>query len=106
MNALPPVTLITDHACIRARERYGLSLSAQDIGKIKAMCSRRTIVRTDSRGTVHLIVYRRIAMAPVIRGDVIVTFLPEGALYSARLKRKRHDAFVRCRGKVKGRRPA
>lgn len=103
MSALPPISLVTEHAQVRALERYGMRLTEADLDAIKALCRLRTIVRKDSRGTVHMIVYRRVVMVPVVRGDVIVTFLPERELYSDRLKRRRQQAFVRMRGNIRGR---
>lgn len=105
MNALPPVSVVTDHARERARERYGVWLHPMDLDAIKGMCGRQTIVRTQSNGAVHMIKFRGIVMVPVIRGDAIITFLPHKALTNKATKEGRLRAYRSRRGDIRGRRP-
>jgi hypothetical protein len=69
----------TDHAFMRARERYGIHLTADDMVQIfdACMAGRAPKLSTDEDGDAYVITHNGATVFPVIRRQaIIVTFLP------------------------------
>lgn len=82
----------TPHARKRALERYGLSLSIQDLSGIMKQCERGdTLRQSEGHGTVIYIVYHNgVRMLPMVTvGDppMLVTFLPPDAMQAGSKRR-------------------
>ncbi len=100
---------MTAHAILRARERYGLTLTPADIEAIAGLCATDgtlLVSRDGERQTEqHALKWQGVSVICVYRADrhAIVTFLPADALALDVRKKRRRARYYEQRAAKKSR---
>lgn len=87
------------HCIERARERYGVELTVEDIRRLEATICVANRVRAQDGGSVHLLLFNGVGLVTATVGEKvprIATFLPPDTITSGN--------FVRGQKKVQGKR--
>jgi hypothetical protein len=95
--------LISDHRIQRAKERYGVELTPEDIVALEATLSPANRLKAHGAEIIHLVKHRGIAMLAGVRAagrwaGRICTFLPPDAMAASTRK-----AFRKQRAKTRNR---
>ena len=78
---------MTVHAIKRAKERYGVELTFEDLktilneileGNAKQLARPKNIFGLESKGDVYNIRYKGVLMQPIVYENLIITFRPVG----------------------------
>lgn len=101
---------MNDHRVQRARERYGVELTQDDLMRIDLLPSPSNRLKSDANGDTHAITYRGICMIVVVKpltnGRVgVVTFLPQDAFTQANRKSMRPPQWGKPKRNLGIRRP-
>lgn len=88
----------TPHARDRARERYGIELSAAEMGGIARACESGQATKMSERagGIAYAWMIGTIRVYPVVKDGVIKTFLPSDWFLASTAKRHRKERARRA----------
>jgi hypothetical protein len=84
---------MTDHAILRAKERYGLDLTRVDMAEISRLCEagEGMFAETKVKGKVFILRYRDKVVIPLVSAfGAIITFYPHGQ-YAAVSRKQRSN---------------